>query len=337
MYVSIYAEEAPNLVRQLADTSEMKRLSEIGMHCGCEYACNPVYLQARGPYSRYVHSIGVANIVWNFTKDIRQTIAGLFHDIASPAFAHTIDFLNNDHTAQESTESRTRSFIERSSSIMKLLKEHNINIEEIDDYHKYPIADNDTPMLSADRLEYTLGNGYLVQKKELSMIKEIYEDLTVAENEQGEQELCFRSLKAAEAFSRISMINSRQFASNENRFDMQYLADLLRGALECNVISLDDLYTTESHVIEKIKGNSDFALSWETYTQIRAAGTSDTKLHDRYCVNIPAKKRYINPLVWNGGMPKRTADLIPEVCREMKSFLAVDFDKWIYAVMSTSE
>ena len=30
--------------------------------------------------------------------------------------------------------------------------------EDVADYHRYPIADNDSPRLAADRLEYTLGN-----------------------------------------------------------------------------------------------------------------------------------------------------------------------------------
>ena len=46
--------------------------------------------------------------------------------------------------------------IKNSKEIMTLLKRDNIKISEIDNYHLYPIADNDTPKLSADRLEYSL-------------------------------------------------------------------------------------------------------------------------------------------------------------------------------------
>lgn len=42
---------------------------------------------------------------------------------------------------------------------MELLERDNIKVDEVDDYHIYPIADNDTPKLSADRLEYTFTNG----------------------------------------------------------------------------------------------------------------------------------------------------------------------------------
>ena len=42
---------------------------------------------------------------------------------------------------------------------MDLLNRDGIKVEEISDYHIYPIADNDTPKLSADRFEYTFSNG----------------------------------------------------------------------------------------------------------------------------------------------------------------------------------
>ena len=70
--------------------------------------------------------------VWNFTGDIKQAAAGLFHDIATPVFAHTIDFMNDDHMKQESTESRTRAIIENSPEIRKLLQDCGAQVEDVD-------------------------------------------------------------------------------------------------------------------------------------------------------------------------------------------------------------
>lgn len=42
---------------------------------------------------------------------------------------------------------------------MNLLKRDNIFIEEVCDYKKYPLADNETPKLAADRLEYNFSGG----------------------------------------------------------------------------------------------------------------------------------------------------------------------------------
>ena len=131
-------------------------------------------------YSVLRHSVGVALIIWNFTRDKKQTIAGLLHDISSPAFKHCIDFLNGDAEKQESTEEETLEVIKNSKEIMKLLERDDIQIEEIGDYKIYPIADNETPKLSADRLEYTFMNGIYYKKVwDLSTIKEIYEDIQI--------------------------------------------------------------------------------------------------------------------------------------------------------------
>ncbi len=82
--------------------------------------------------------------------------------------------MNGDSEHQESTEERTEQIIKNSKQIMHLLERDNIKLEQVSDYHIYPIADNDTPKLSADRLEYTLSGGlYQVKVFDLKDIKKI--------------------------------------------------------------------------------------------------------------------------------------------------------------------
>ena len=73
----------PGFLLEAAETPEMRRLQSIGMNCGCEYTAFPLFQRLREPYSRFDHSVGVALIVWRFTSDVRQALAGLFHDIAT--------------------------------------------------------------------------------------------------------------------------------------------------------------------------------------------------------------------------------------------------------------
>lgn len=113
-------------------------------------------------FSSLDHSVAVALIVWHFTHDKKQTLSGLFHDIATPVFKHSIDFLNGDYMNQESTEDLTTEIIKNSKEIMSLLKRDNIKLDSVNDYHIYPIADNDTPKLSADRLEYSMSNALFI-------------------------------------------------------------------------------------------------------------------------------------------------------------------------------
>ncbi len=154
---TLYHPEIPLFLEKFSCMSSVMRLRDVGMNCGCEYTAFPRFAEI-GRYSRYEHSLGVALIVWHFTGRQDQALAGLFHDLATPVFAHVVDFLNGDHLHQESTEAGTRECIAGSPELMKGLGELGLTVDQVADYHQYPIADNAAPALSADRLEYTLGN-----------------------------------------------------------------------------------------------------------------------------------------------------------------------------------
>ena len=106
----------------------MMRLDVIWMSCGTLYTkiYNDKYF-----YSSLTHSVAVELNIWNFTHDKKQTISGLFHDIATPTFKHCIDFMNGDSEHQESTEEKTEQIIRNSKEIMNLLNRDNIKVEEI--------------------------------------------------------------------------------------------------------------------------------------------------------------------------------------------------------------
>jgi HD superfamily phosphohydrolase len=186
-YLKILSPEFPKWLLEYINTPEMLRFDGVGMSCGTTYT--KVY-NDRYFYSSLTHSIAVALIVWHFTEDKKQTLAGLFHDIATPTFKHCIDFMNGDSEHQESTEERTEQIIKDSKEIMSLLKRDNIRIDEVSDYHIYPIADNDSPKLSADRLEYSLSNAlFTYNTKNFSEIAKIYNDIEIQKNENNEIEL----------------------------------------------------------------------------------------------------------------------------------------------------
>lgn len=323
--IDIYSKDFPNFIKELINTPEFKRLSNVGMNCGCEYTSFPIFSNGK-EYTRYEHSIGVALIIWHFTKDIKQSIAGLLHDISSPVFAHVIDFLNGDHETQESTEEKTEEIIANSMEIQEILKKYNLSTKDVYDYHMYPIADNDSPLLSADRLEYTLGNAFYYGFKSMEEIRDMYEDLVVSVNEFGQSEISFSTLDKAIEFTCVSIENSKVYSSNVDRFAMQYLADLLKLAVNKRVISMKDLYTVEDQVISKLKKDEELKSMWKDFTKLSQIFTSKEKPEYGYWVNIPAKKRYINPQVVSQG---RVSSLSKNLSKEIDDFLNIDFNIWL--------
>ena len=331
MYTDLYASDLPRALRAMAESKAMQRLARVGMHCGCEYTAYPIYARAAAPYSRLTHSRGVAAIVWHFTHALDQAAAGLMHDIATPAFAHAVDFLNGDHLRQESTEDRTRAMIAASNELMAILAENGLSLDAVADYHRYPIADNDSPRLSADRLEYTLGNAHLVFRCPEETIKAIYNDLFVGENEDGESELCFAHAPQADAFTRLALQQSRWFVSDDDRFSMQALADLLHEAQRRGVLTMDDLYRDEPHVIRLLLSNPVIAAHWRDYRRI--CGTKSGKTHPEnvYAVKVQAKKRSIDPLVQTEDGLKRFTAHSSDYAAQLAAFRADDFDRWVWA------
>lgn len=331
MYTEIYTAALPPELLAMAETPAMQRLARVGMHCGCEYTLYPIYRNAKGPYTRLTHSLGTAAIVWHFTHDLKQAAAGLLHDAATPAFAHVVDFLNGDHMRQESTEMRTRAMIASSPELTAQLARCGLRIEDVADYHRYPIADNDSPRLSADRLEYTLGNAHLVFHCPEQTLKRIYDDLFIGQNEDGSPELCFAHTEAANAFTRLALRQSQWFVSDDDRFSMQYLAEILRSAQHCGALTADDLYTDEAHVIAQLLTSPAAAAHWQDYRRISGTLSGKERPDGVFAVKVAAKKRSIDPLVQTSSGLLRYTAVNADYADRLAAFRADDFDRWVWA------
>lgn len=297
---AILESDFPEWLQEYIETPVLQRQKHISITCGTIYSD---LFENQRFYSSLDHAIGVALVVWHFTHDKKQTLAGLFHDIATPVFKHCVDFMNGDHLIQESTEDLTKEMIAESPEISCLLKRDGILISEVVDYHLYPIADNNTPKLSADRLEYSLVNMlFAYGVADLVEIREIYEDILVQTDENGVEELGFQTKKIARKFIKLTSQLSIFYREDRTRYSMQFLADILKKMSESGRISVADLYQMkESEVIKLILASDygDAFLAWQKARKIKKAKSPEQCPDGVYVVNCKAKVRYIDPL-WQG-------------------------------------
>ncbi|MBE6123229.1 MAG: HD domain-containing protein [Erysipelotrichaceae bacterium] len=324
-----YCEEIPVFLQEAAYCPSVQRLKHIGMNCGCEYTAYELF-RTCGSYSRYEHSLGVSQIVWNFTHDPRQAMAGLLHDIATPVFAHVIDFMNGDHMKQESTEAGTREIIDGDEMLQSILKKNGLCTEDVCDYHRYPVADNDSPKLSADRLEYTLKNAVYLLGKEEAQLQKLYDDLAVFMNEEGEKEIQFLHADEAERFGFLSLQCSRIYVSDTDRCVMQVLAELVREAILLGVLSSEDLYTDEPSVIAKLCADPYMRGRWEHFRKLNRIETDGTCRGEGW-YQIRAKKRRIDPLIYGKG---RLTEVCEAYRKETELFVNEPQEYWVHADIS---
>ena len=293
----------------------MIRLKGVGMNCGVEYTSLP-FFSALPKSSRYDHSVGVALLSYRYSQDRKAALAGLFHDIASPCFAHTIDFLKGDHAKQEKTEEGTCSIIRDSETIRVGLAKEGIALEEVADYSRYSVCDNPSPKLSSDRLEYTLRNIYLFGYANLDKILRFCSDLALLPNEFGEMELQFEDLEIAAEFANLAYKTFGVYICKEDRFAMEELAKTIRRAIEAGLLKEGDLHSTEKTLINKLTSSLEGKALWNHYRDLKAVDVSPKGFP------ILSKVRYIDPFVQGKG---RLSKLDPSYGEKIDSLLSTDF------------
>ena len=323
-YFNVLEPNFPEWLNDYIETKELLKQRYISVTCGKIYSN---LFEIDFFFSSLDHSVAVALIVWHFTHDKKQTLSGLFHDIATPVFKHCVDFLNGDYMTQESTEDLTSKIIGSSKEIMDLLKRDNIKLEEVDDYHIYPVADNDTPKLSADRLEYSLSNALLTNKLlNIDEIKKIYSDIVLGKDEDGTLELSFTSKETALEFVKITSKLSIIYRDDKTRYSMQLIADIIKKLNEDGLITKEDLYNKkESEIIEIIE-NSKYKEIFNIWKNAKNIKVSKEKPENVYFVHHGAKIRYIDPLV----NKKRISSISEEAKKEIDKNLSYDMNNYVY-------
>ena len=320
--IPFYAPDIPDFLARFARTPLLQRLQGVGMSCGVEYTHFARFAHLP-PYSRYQHSLGVALIVWHHTHDPAAALAGLCHDVATPAFAHTVDFLFGDAGHQEYTEQGTLSSVGRDRQAMRLLDDYGVSLDALTVAH-YPVAECPSPRLCADRLEYTLGDSLLYGFATLAELQALYDDLTVGDTPDG-AELVFRSLLAARRFGQLALSCGEVYAGDEDRYAMQILSELLAEALRLGVLTPADLYTTDAAVIARLQGDERTALQWRDYASLSRMRRDEDSPPSRRRV-IPVKRRYVDPYVLGQG---RLRALDPSFDAAVRAYLTASQSDWL--------
>lgn len=330
-YLHTIAPEFPAWLLKYIAAPEFQRLDGVSM---VSVDHSPIY---NFPHTNtvFAHSIGVALLLWRFTHDKRQTLAGLFHDISSPAFKHVIDYMNGDAETQESIEANTGEIIRNSRTICRQLKRDGILPGEVSDYRLFPLADNDAPGLAADRFEYTLSNNYfLYENFTLEQVQRFSDNLVVLKNEHDIDELGFRDAAICKEFVMTGFPAFYEYRSDNARAILQFIADIIKSMELRGYLTMDDLYAmSEREVIDWILSCGDKTLS-EAFRNFQRATTiyaGAVAKKDRYCTNVKCKQRYIVPLVQSedGEHSKRISEASLTVSRAVQKFQNAKASKYV--------
>lgn len=293
-YLNIFIDkDYPIFIDKYLNTSTLNRLKFITQFCGCDYTnlYNPLFL-----YTRYDHSLVVAHMTWHFTHNKKETIVALLHDIGTPCFAHCIDYVFGDYINQESSEKKLSDMVKKDKTLLSYLNEDNISLVDLEDFSNYHILENKSPKLCTDRLDGVLHTCYVwLHTHTLKQIKEVYNDIIVLKNENGNDEIGFKSVEIAEKFVSMVYNYAKELQGNVDKYIMKFVSEIVKLSVEKELISLEDLYTKKETDICKIF-YQNFS-SWRKFNKSNLLVRTEKKPVNTFYISFDTKKRNTVPLV----------------------------------------
>ncbi len=317
----------PDFLEKYLTLPMFQTLKGKGQFCGVE---NTNLFHPKSKYNRLDHSVNCAGIIWHLTKDKKRTIKALCHDLSTVSFAHTIDFLLKDSINQNAAESLIdrRKILNSSKEFLSYLKEDGLTLEDIYFLEQDSLIDISRPGLCVDRFEGIIHINYIwLNTCSLEDIKTILNDLWVLINEQGQEEIGFKTLEVGQLFFELMLNYAYCMQSKEDKYSMQFIADLLSIAIKDGLLTLSDLYTLkEEKIVSILRNNYEV---WQTFEKIDYVKSSNI-CPSGYYVVVDAKKRYAIPLVQIGTKTRRITDVAVLCSDKLEQFWKFKEQKYLF-------
>jgi hypothetical protein len=270
----------------LIDSNSIRRLKDIS-----QLGMPDEYLSSKG-FSRYEHSLGAMILLKRLGANLEEQIAGVLHDISHTPFSHVIDWVIGDPTKEDYQDNIFKGFLEKSDSF-SILKKYKISTEFISDLSNFKLLEREAPKLCADRLDYSLRQ--IRMEKGRSLTNKLLNDLCVYENQ-----IAFNNLESAKIFGKEYMnLQTIIWAGYEMRSRYYILSEILKEALNKNLIEFNQFYETEKPILKALNNsNNEFILF-----NLNLLKKGFSVIEDDKGIELKKKFRYVDPEIrMNGGV-----------------------------------
>lgn len=272
------------VLAELIHTKPLQRLKNIHQG-GASYLVNPKW-----NVTRFEHSIGVMLLIKKLGGSIEEQIAGLLHDISHTAFSHVIDFVL-DNPEQDFHDQIFEKTIQL-SEIPSVLQKHGFDILSILPIEKWALLEQPLPLLCADRIDYTLRDLSTYNMIPLDDVYKFVDKLRVINGK-----ICLATIEAAEWFVKAYYTEVIDFFLHPlNVYGYAMLTDILKIAMDKEIIYFNDLLSDDSTVWKKLMESKDP----DILQKVKAMSRDVIHDEDHYDIHQKKKVRIIDPLVLIG-------------------------------------
>ncbi len=233
---------------ELVNSDPVQRLKKIA-----QYGIPDEYYVYKN-FSRYEHSVGVMLLVGKLGANVEEQAAGLLHDVSHTAFSHVVDWLLGSGE-KEDHQDKIHEEIFFKSELPSILEKHGLDVKKVSDYHNFPLVEQATPRLCADRIDYAL------REFQDWAAPEIVDECVKSFTNAGGR-IIFDSKQTAKKFAEAFMkCQNVHWGGAQATLRYTLLASALRTAIENKIITMDDLLKYDKYIIDKLKNSENDDIS----------------------------------------------------------------------------
>jgi len=279
---SIYGQHqiSEPVLLELINSGSLQRLKGISQYGACLIMKNYPF----PGFNRFDHSVGTMLVLDRLKASLEEKIAGLIHDISHTAFSHVVDYVLGDMQKEDYQDTIYKDFLQ-SSQIKDILDKYGFDINQFIDKSNFELLDNEIPHLCADRIDYALREFLLWAKPDLA--PKVLTALIVVD-----KKVVFKKFDIACDFANNFLkLQTLHWGGYDavNRF--YRLSQILKNALEQEIISKDDLFIDDNFVLNKIQQSNKKNLIKDLEE------IDQTRPSKKIGIKIKKKFRYVDPKV----------------------------------------
>jgi len=298
------------LLAALVDSRPVQRLKGVTMG-------GIVALLGLSPATtRYEHSVGAMLLVRRFGGTVEEQAAALLHDVSHTALSHVVDYVFDRTAAQDFHDEHKTDYVHR-TDLPEICARHGVDVGRLLDETLFPLLEQPSPRLCADRIDYTLRDleplGIAGARNAAALAGAV---VTV------DGRMAFADVASAERFGRAYLDCARLSWANPRHSALYELSGrALRTAFDEGAIDRQDFWRSDRDLWRRI----------ETYGRTRPDVADILKLIDadtrfvassggRPGLRVRTKVRWIDPDVAVDGAPVRLSALSPDYARTLARY-----------------
>lgn len=279
--------------------------------------------------TRFDHSVGAMLLVRQVSGSLEEQIAALLHDVSHTAFSHVIDYVVDGHDDQSYHEEIKEAYLAQ-TDIPVTLSKFGYDWQNFLHEDDYPILEQPSPRLCADRVDYFLRDA---QSLGLATDEEIafgLDSLVVANGR-----MALNNQQAAHWFAYTYIqADDKSWANFREVGLYEVTARAIKRALEIGLITEADFMMADAAFWQKLQQSQDAELQdWLSLVSLDTHFAWDDA---NPTFRVSTKLRAIDPDVLVDGELRPYSTLNPQFAQHRNHYLASKQGKWPMRVLRES-